>query len=33
VTGTNLLDRQQGEPDNATVLPGRTVTAGVRATF
>ena len=33
ITGSNLLDRQQGEPDNATVLPGRTVTAGVRATF
>ncbi len=33
LTGSNLLDRQQGEPDNATLLPGRTVTAGVRATF
>lgn len=33
LTGDNLLDRQQGEPDNATVLPGRTVTAGVRARF
>lgn len=33
VTGTNLLDRQQGEPDNLTVLPGRTVTAGLRARF
>ncbi len=33
LTGSNLLNRQQGEPDNATVLPGRTVTAGVRATF
>lgn len=33
LTGDNLLDRQQGEPDNATVLPGRTVTLGVRARF
>ena len=33
LTGDNLLDRQHGEPDNATVLPGRTVTAGLRATF
>jgi iron complex outermembrane receptor protein len=33
VTGANLLDRQQGEPDNLTLLPGRTVTAGVRARF
>lgn len=33
LTGSNLLDRQQGEPDNLTLLPGRTVTAGVRATF
>jgi hypothetical protein len=31
--GDNLLDRQLGEPDNVTVLPGRTVTAGVRAAF
>lgn len=33
VLGENLLDRQRGEPDNATVLPGRTITAGVRARF
>jgi iron complex outermembrane receptor protein len=33
LTGDNLLDRQEGEPDNATVLPGRTVMAGVRARF
>lgn len=32
-TGENLLDRQYGEPDNATVLPGRTVTIGLRAAF
>jgi iron complex outermembrane receptor protein len=31
--GDNLLDTQVGEPDNATVLPGRTVTLGVRAGF
>lgn len=33
LTGDNLLGREQGEPDNATVLPGRTVTVGVRARF
>ncbi|GJG86690.1 hypothetical protein tb265_18710 [Gemmatimonadetes bacterium T265] len=33
LTGENLLDRQRGEPDNVTVLPGRTLTAGVRAQF
>ena len=33
LTGDNLLNRQLGEPDNVTVLPGRTVTAGVRAGF
>jgi len=31
--GENLLDRQLGEPDNVTVLPGRTVLAGVRTGF
>jgi outer membrane receptor protein involved in Fe transport len=31
--GENLLDKQEGEPDNITVLPGRTVTAGVRLSF
>jgi iron complex outermembrane receptor protein len=29
----NLLDHQLGEPDNVTVLPGRTITGGVRAKF
>lgn len=29
----NLLDHQVGEPDNVTVLPGRTVTVGLRAKF
>jgi iron complex outermembrane receptor protein len=33
VSGANLLDRQQGEPDNATLVPGRSVTLGVRARF
>ncbi|MGH7711842.1 MAG: TonB-dependent receptor domain-containing protein [Gemmatimonadaceae bacterium] len=32
-TGDNLLGYQEGEPDNITVLPGRTVTAGVRVKF
>jgi iron complex outermembrane receptor protein len=33
LAGDNLLDRQLGEPDNVTVLPGRSVTLGVRAGF
>jgi iron complex outermembrane recepter protein len=33
MTGDNLLGQQRGEPDNATVVPGRTVTAGVKAKF
>ncbi|MBV9879746.1 MAG: TonB-dependent receptor plug domain-containing protein, partial [Gemmatirosa sp.] len=33
LSGDNLLDNQRGEPDNATVLPGRTITLGVRARF
>jgi hypothetical protein len=33
LTGTNLLDRQLGEPDNVTVLPGRTLTLGIRTGF
>jgi iron complex outermembrane receptor protein len=33
VTGENLLDMQRGEPDNATVLPGRTISVGVQAEF
>jgi iron complex outermembrane receptor protein len=32
-SGQNLLDVQRGEPDNVTVVPGRTVTAGVQARF
>ena len=33
VDGENLLDKQRGEPDNITVLPGRTVSAGLRLSF
>ena len=29
--GENLLNRQHGEPDNVTVVPGRTINFGVRA--
>jgi iron complex outermembrane recepter protein len=31
--GENLLDEQRGEPDNVTVLPGRTLSAGLRVRF
>ena len=31
--GENLLDEQRGEPDNVTVLPGRTLSAGLRLSF
>jgi len=33
LTGDNLLGQQRGEPDNATVVPGRTLTAGLKAKF
>jgi iron complex outermembrane receptor protein len=33
LSGDNLLGRQVGEPDNVTVLPGRTLTFGLRAEF
>ena len=33
MTGDNLLGQQRGEPDNATVVPGRTVAAGLKAKF
>ena len=33
VDGENLLDQQRGEPDNVTVLPGRTLSAGLRLQF
>jgi iron complex outermembrane receptor protein len=32
-TARNLLDVQRGEPDNITVLPGRTLSAGLQARF
>ena len=31
VSGENLLNRQHGEPDNITVVPGRTLSVGLRA--
>ena len=31
--GENLLDRQLGEPDNITIVPGRAISLGVRARF
>jgi outer membrane cobalamin receptor len=33
VTGENLLGYQRGEPDTITIVPGRTVTLGVKARF
>jgi hypothetical protein len=33
VMGDNLLNLQRGEPDNVTVIPGRTLTAGLRTRF
>ena len=33
VIGENLIGGQLGEPDNVTIRPGRTVTAGLRASF
>ena len=33
LSGENLLDQQRGEPDNVTVLPGRTLSAGLRVSF
>jgi iron complex outermembrane receptor protein len=33
LTGDNLLNSQTGEPDNSTVIPGRTLSFGVRAAF
>ena len=31
INGENLLNRQHGEPDNITVVPGRTLSFGLRA--
>ena len=33
LAGDNLLNRQTDEPDNATVVPGRTISIGIRAAF
>ncbi|HEY9227721.1 MAG TPA: TonB-dependent receptor, partial [Gemmatimonadaceae bacterium] len=33
VSGDNLLDYQRNEPDNLTVLPGRTITTGMKVRF
>ena len=33
LTGTNLLNHQLGEPDNITVVPGRSVLFGMQTTF
>jgi TonB-dependent receptor-like protein len=33
VSGDNLLNFQQGEPDNITIIPGRTIMSGVRIKF
>ncbi|HEV8449728.1 MAG TPA: TonB-dependent receptor plug domain-containing protein [Gemmatimonadaceae bacterium] len=33
VTGDNLLNYQSGEPDNITIIPGRTIMSGVRIKF
>ena len=33
VSGDNLLNYQRGEPDNVTVLPGRTLMTGLRVKF
>ena len=33
VSGDNLLNYQRNEPDNVTVLPGRTLMTGLRVKF
>jgi hypothetical protein len=33
LTGANLLNRQVGEPDNITIVPGRSILLGLRTTF
>jgi iron complex outermembrane receptor protein len=33
ITGENLLNHQRGEPDTITIVPGRTITAGLKARF
>jgi iron complex outermembrane receptor protein len=32
-TGDNLLNRQRGEPDDITIVPGRTLAGGLRVKF
>lgn len=33
LSGDNLLDHQTGEPDNITIIPGRTIMTGLRIKF
>ena len=33
MNGENLLNLQRGEPDNVTIIPGRTLTFGIRTKF
>jgi iron complex outermembrane receptor protein len=33
LSAENLLESQRGEPDGATIIPGRTLVAGVRTAF
>ncbi|MES3036242.1 MAG: TonB-dependent receptor plug domain-containing protein [Gemmatimonadota bacterium] len=33
LVGDNLLDRQRGEPDNVTIVPGRSLSFGIAARF
>jgi outer membrane receptor protein involved in Fe transport len=33
ITGENLLNYQRGEPDTITIVPGRTISVGVKARF
>jgi iron complex outermembrane receptor protein len=33
LTAENLLDRQSGEPDDVTIVPGRALSVGLRAAF
>lgn len=33
MSGDNLFNIQRGEPDNITIVPGRTLTAGIRTRF
>ena len=33
LTGSNLLNHQLGEPDNVTVVPGRSILFGLQTSF